>query len=418
VGTFNNPSINLYVNGVLVSSATKSGKILSSDKAPLRIGCRGTGTGTERYLTGFLDEVRISKIARSSSWISTCYNNQNDPSTFYTVGAVETILQPTMRIDPATTEVFLNADCTVYVEMDNVEDLYAWEFQLNYSQTILDLTSCAVVPGGLNEPTHTFYSVTDEANGHVWFAVSTTRPTITGISYIQHAIFELQFHAIGIGTSDIHLYGTILSDSHALPIPHEVVDGNVTVSGGYPDLETTSVNVLDHGCSIYAGDTYVNGSEYYYPTEVTIHNAGVTAAGPFYVRLDVYWINGSLSENTTEMLVSGLAEGASITVNFTALFRPLHTGYYRLTATADSRNQVVEADETNNIFVLDNVPVAVIGDVNGDKEVNILDGVTLSLAWAATPSNPRWNIKADINHDEHVDILDAARASLHWGEIA
>jgi len=415
VGTFNSPSINLYVNGVLVSSASKSGNILSSDKVPLRIGCRGTGTGTERYLQGVLDEVRISKIARSSSWILTCYNNQDNPSTFYAIGLEETTLQPTMRMDPVATEVHVGTHFTTYVEMVNVENLYAWEFQLNYNQTILDLESCSITPGGLNEPILTFYEQIDEVNGHIWFAVSTTRPTVDGISYSRHAIFEIQFHAIAAGTSSIDLHGTILSDNSTMPIIHEVVDGNVTVTAGYADLEATSITVLNRDCSIYANDTYVDGSTYYYPVGVTINNSGTTDAGPFCVRLDAYWINGSLTENWVEIPLSGLAAGTSITINYTTLFHPLRTGYYRLIATADNQNQISESNETNNILVLDNVPVAVIGDVNGDHEVNILDGTVLSLAWAATPSNPRWNIKADVNHDGIVDVLDGVRVGQHWG---
>jgi len=38
---------------------------------------------------GSLDEVRISNIARSNSWIQTGYANQNSPSTFYSVGSQE-----------------------------------------------------------------------------------------------------------------------------------------------------------------------------------------------------------------------------------------------------------------------------------------------------------------------------------------
>jgi hypothetical protein len=68
------------------------------------------------------------------------------------------------------------------------------------------------------------------------------------------------------------------------------------------------------------------------------------------------------------------------------------------------------------MLTLDNVIVTVMGDVNGDGEVNILDGVVLSLAWAATPSDPWWNIKADVNHDGHIDILDGTRLALHWNE--
>lgn len=39
------------------------------------------------YLNASVDEIRISNIARSASWIKTNYNNQSSPNTFYTVGA-------------------------------------------------------------------------------------------------------------------------------------------------------------------------------------------------------------------------------------------------------------------------------------------------------------------------------------------
>jgi len=39
---------------------------------------------------GRIDEVRISDVARSASWIETEYNNQNNPSAFYTIGSEET----------------------------------------------------------------------------------------------------------------------------------------------------------------------------------------------------------------------------------------------------------------------------------------------------------------------------------------
>jgi len=37
---------------------------------------------------GLLDEARISTVDRGTAWIQTCYNNQNDPNTFYTVSNV------------------------------------------------------------------------------------------------------------------------------------------------------------------------------------------------------------------------------------------------------------------------------------------------------------------------------------------
>ncbi|MFX0150869.1 MAG: DUF2341 domain-containing protein, partial [Candidatus Hodarchaeota archaeon] len=43
----------------------------------------------EDDFNGSLDEIRISDIARSSEWIQTEYNNQKDPSTFYSISTKE-----------------------------------------------------------------------------------------------------------------------------------------------------------------------------------------------------------------------------------------------------------------------------------------------------------------------------------------
>ncbi len=42
------------------------------------------------WFDGLIDEVRMSDTARSASWIQTSYNNQSDPSSFYSVGSEET----------------------------------------------------------------------------------------------------------------------------------------------------------------------------------------------------------------------------------------------------------------------------------------------------------------------------------------
>lgn len=52
-------------------------------------GMIGADIGGE-FFYGGLDEIRISNIARSANWLTTTYNNQNSPSTFYTVGTQET----------------------------------------------------------------------------------------------------------------------------------------------------------------------------------------------------------------------------------------------------------------------------------------------------------------------------------------
>lgn len=414
VATFESPSIKLYVNGQLVSTSIKAGKILQSRNVPLRIGCRGTGTGLERFFAGFLDEVRISDIARSEGWIRTSFANQNNPSEFYTVGSEEAVAPTTMQVNPEVTAVPLGAEFTVYVEVTNVVDLYSWDFRLNYTTAVLELISCSIVPGGLNEPTYIQYNITDKEYGHIWWAVSTTMPTERGVSYNRHAIFEIRFKAKALGTSSLNLYGSTLYNSTGNPIEHAVKSGQVKVAGKV-DLLVESVRVLDYSCSVYANDTYVDGATYYYPVEVRVRNIGTASAGSFYVKLEVFWINGLTTETSEEKFVLELAGETSVVVNFTDVFSPAHSGFYRLIVTVDSRNNVTESDETNNTLSLENIKVTVIGDINGDRVVNIFDGVIVSLAWSGTPGSPQWDIRADVNHDGQVNILDGARISLYWG---
>jgi len=306
---------------------------------------------------------------------------------------------------------------TVDINITDAADLYGWEFQLSYDPTILSATSTSIVTGGLNTPTITYQSETNNSIGLIWWAVSTANPTTTGITYPEHAIFEIVFQTKTTGTSNLHLSGTILIDSTGALISHTDADGTITV--GTRDLTVASITVDNLGCQIYKDDTTSTGGTYYYPVEVQIQNTGTLDAGSFYVELDIYAYNGSLTEATQEILVAdGLGAGSSGTVNFTSLFHPTKTGMYKLTATVDSQNNITEDNKTNNVLILDNIPVTVMGDINGDGHVNIQDAVKISLAFNTTPGNPQWNIKADLNHDGTVNILDAIRIGLHWGETS
>jgi subtilase family serine protease len=151
---------------------------------------------------------------------------------------------------------------------------------------------------------------------------------------------------------------------------------------------------------------------------VTIHNAGTLDAGAFSLKLDVYWKTGSSADGSGTLAVANLSAGASITVQFTAVFHPTHAHYYELTATVDSQNEILENNEANNLLVYcpgSGIKVTVIGDINNDTGVSILDAVTIAQAWGATPSDGWWDIRADINHDCIVNILDATRMALNWG---
>jgi len=191
-------------------------------------------------------------------------------------------------------------------------------------------------------------------------------------------------------------------------------DVTATFVAGSPNLVVDNIVIEDQGCQIYANDTYANGTAYYIPVKVTIKNTGNYSAGQFNVSLEAYWTTGTLQESLVELTVPSLDAGENATLTF--YWRPTHTRYYNLTATVDCDSEVDEDDEGDNSLSESNVPVSVIGDINGDGVVNIFDAVVISLAWDSDSGSGHWNLCADLNHDGHVDILDGVRIGLHWGE--
>ncbi|MHA2035469.1 MAG: DUF2341 domain-containing protein [Promethearchaeota archaeon] len=79
----------IFLNGAYMSEHDFGIGTLGTNGNPFYIGInRGW---TNEVFDGLIDEVRISSIPRSSGWINTEYVNQNDPDTFYTVGAEQIV---------------------------------------------------------------------------------------------------------------------------------------------------------------------------------------------------------------------------------------------------------------------------------------------------------------------------------------
>jgi concanavalin A-like lectin/glucanase superfamily protein/uncharacterized protein DUF2341 len=80
VGTFNGTTQRLYNDGLLHNSQAAALGVSSAD---INIG--RWGAAASFWYQGLIDELRISNIARSADWIITEYNNEQSPSTFYTI---------------------------------------------------------------------------------------------------------------------------------------------------------------------------------------------------------------------------------------------------------------------------------------------------------------------------------------------
>lgn len=82
-GTFDGSNVKIYTEGVLRTTTAFSGSI-NNDTRQFRIGRLASGL---MPYNGLIDEVRAASVARSADWITTEFNNQSSPGTFFSVGA-------------------------------------------------------------------------------------------------------------------------------------------------------------------------------------------------------------------------------------------------------------------------------------------------------------------------------------------
>lgn len=81
VARYDGSAVQIFLNGASDGTTSVSGA--TDSHASWRVA--SVDVGSELF-TGNIDEMRVSNVARSDSWILAEYNNQSSPSTFYTLG--------------------------------------------------------------------------------------------------------------------------------------------------------------------------------------------------------------------------------------------------------------------------------------------------------------------------------------------
>jgi hypothetical protein len=134
-------------------------------------------------------------------------------------------------------------------------------------------------------------------------------------------------------------------------------------------------------------------------------------------------IMGGLSEAIQAADTSTDSSGVLATLTFNV------TGYGNSPITIGGGNLRANSNDTVGVNVTCNsasvsVLTHIIGDINGDGTVNILDAILLANAFGShgpnydylgEPASPNWNPNADLNGDGIVNILDAILLANHFG---
>ena len=116
VATYDGSNMRIFWNGSEQNIASKTGNITTND-VPLFIGY-SQGSIANHHFEGIIDEVRISSIVRSPDWIQTCYNNQNNPSGFYSLGSEQWYADGAIKVQRGSTDISLATSATATAPTD------------------------------------------------------------------------------------------------------------------------------------------------------------------------------------------------------------------------------------------------------------------------------------------------------------
>lgn len=140
----NGTSVDFYIDGSQVGS-TQS--LNNSNNVDFQfIGVRDDDGLKEHYFDGKIDEVRIAATGRSSDWIATVYNNQNNPQSFYEVGNDDTPLPVTWVGFEGERESENRVDLEWFTGSEVNCDYYL----VQRSKTAADYTTLGKIPGAGN----------------------------------------------------------------------------------------------------------------------------------------------------------------------------------------------------------------------------------------------------------------------------
>lgn len=162
----------LYLNGSLVASQTVTGT-MGTPTGNASIGGEVAAGESANRFHGSIDEVHSFPGVLTASWIATEYNNQNSPSTFYTItpeyAAVDLcILLPIELVSFEAT--LLNTD-QVKLEWITASESDNDHFDIERSRDGLTWETIAMIPGAGNSSSKLTYQTFDSSpyNGRSYY---------------------------------------------------------------------------------------------------------------------------------------------------------------------------------------------------------------------------------------------------------
>jgi len=305
-----------------------------------------------------------------------------------------------IRVIPKLTETQEGLTFTVSVKITDPENLFGLDFHVSWNATLVDYVSHALyIPvedywwGILYSPVTITKDNVNQTAGTYWVAAKSTSSTPFNKDGI---VFNMTFQAKASGTCNLEIYSTNLTEKDGTPITHKIVDGVVEIAPGVHDVAITDISLTDT----------VVGEECHARIKVTVANEGTYTEN---FNITVY-ANGTLA-NTIQIALSAL-NSTTITVIWDT------TGWMKgnYTISANATSVLGETDMADNTMVDGTIIITIVGDVDGDRDVDIYDIVRMAGVYGVSQPDPRYDPNCDIDGDGDIDIYDIVAAAGNYGQ--
>jgi hypothetical protein len=349
------------------------------------------GNGQLATITFIVLDNGTAPIAISSE---TLYDSENNAIAHTTAnGYFSNILVAKISVEPSEIRDPTLVPCTYFdinITINAVESLKKCSFNLTYNPQVI-LETSLTVPKVLGQMPMK-YMLVDDYNGFIW--INLTYPSsIT--TYTPLTILTVTFHVEAMGVSPLNLTDTSMKNVDGNPITHEVHSG--IFIGIIRDVAVTGI-VTDRTVAYASWLVQIN---------VTVRNEG-NLTETFDVK--TYYDINVIDTKT----VTGLDPNTEATVTFvwnTTTVPPCHN----YTISAEATPVPYETNLANNKLTDGTVKIKLMGDINGDRIVNMTDLSTVLDAFGSMPDHPRWNPDADLRPDNKIDMSDVMLVLENFG---
>jgi len=314
-------------------------------------------------------------------------------------------MKATMSIDPPVIknpEMLPPELFTINVDIGNVTDLYGFTFNLTYNTVVLNGLGVVIIPF----PNQTDFVVQlsiDDAVGVVWVNVTYHSPAEPLTSYNATTLAVVTFQVADVGDSPLDLNSLQLTNFEGMQIWNETYDGFFS---NKPLHDLAVLDVSLSSTKVYCGWSV--------DIDAVVRNEG-SSTETFSVTAYAFNETYSLNYTIGSQPIVNMNPGAETTIRFrwdTSGVRPC-TNY-----TIQIKAEILadETDVADNSYIDGNVKVKLMGDVNGDKTVDVFDLILIGAVFSSKLGDAKWNPDADLNNDSKIDVFDLILAGTNFGK--